>query len=223
MNFCFFQSCHPRPVVQVGRMMVVGLCFAAFQPSTTVWAQTNTQRGAVLGGLGGAIAGAIIGDNNDEAGGGAAIGGAIGAVAGGLLGNARDQELRTSPYYRRSGPTRPTYTAPAPTGAVSFADVVAMCRSGVSENVIINQIQTRGVRRHPQVSDIISLHQQGVSEVLISAMQQAPLGDQVAAPSAARSRPPVVVHDYHIQPYPVPVYRPPVRYRRQGFHYHFGF
>lgn len=223
MNHPVSISRRPRPLVLVGQSFLVGLCVVAAGTPATAVAQPNTQRGAVLGGLGGAIAGAIIGENNDEAGGGAAIGGAIGAVAGGLLGNARDRELSAPSYYRQTVPTPSTYTPPVPTGAVSFGDVVAMCRSGVSENVIMNQIQTRGVQRRPQVSDIISLHQQGVSEVLISAMQQAPLSDQVAAQSAAPSRPPVVVHDYHVQPYPVPVYRPPVRYRHRGYHYHFGF
>ncbi len=45
----------------------------------------NTQRGAAVGGIIGAIAGGVIGDHNDEAGAGALIGGAVGAVTGASL------------------------------------------------------------------------------------------------------------------------------------------
>jgi uncharacterized protein YcfJ len=58
----------------------------------------NTQRGAVYGGLLGAGAGAIIGNQSGRAGEGALIGAGAGAAGGALLGNARDQEERR--YYR---------------------------------------------------------------------------------------------------------------------------
>ncbi|MDP4722573.1 MAG: YMGG-like glycine zipper-containing protein [Akkermansiaceae bacterium] len=52
----------------------------------------NTQRGAVVGGLGGAVLGGIIGHQSGNALEGAAIGGAAGAGAGALYGNSQDQE-----------------------------------------------------------------------------------------------------------------------------------
>jgi len=58
----------------------------------------NTQRGAVIGGLGGAAVGGIIGNQSGRALEGAAIGGALGAGGGAMMGNARDQEQRR--YYR---------------------------------------------------------------------------------------------------------------------------
>jgi len=54
----------------------------------------NTQRGAVAGGLGGAVLGGIIGHQSGRGLEGAAIGGAAGAGAGALYGNAQDQEQR---------------------------------------------------------------------------------------------------------------------------------
>ena len=57
----------------------------------------NTQQGAVTGGLLGAVAGAVIG-NNSRGGnsvGGALIGGTIGALAGGTMGNAVDHREGT--------------------------------------------------------------------------------------------------------------------------------
>ncbi len=52
------------------------------------------KRGAVLGGVIGAGAGAIIGHQSGRPLEGAAIGGALGAGTGGLLGGARDDERR---------------------------------------------------------------------------------------------------------------------------------
>ncbi|MEM8913361.1 MAG: glycine zipper domain-containing protein [Planctomycetota bacterium] len=190
-----------------------------------VMAQQNTQRGATLGGITGAIAGAIIGDNNDEAGAGAAIGGALGAVAGGLLGNAQDKEIRSYPAYpSQSIPSRTVYTAPPSSGAVSMSDIVTMSRSGVSETVILNQIQTRGVVTQPQVSDIIALHQQGVSESVITAMQRAPVGNSVvvAPPTTYVAPAPIVVQPrVYAHPgfhHPGPVYR-----ARPTYRFHYGF
>jgi outer membrane lipoprotein SlyB len=176
----------------------------------------QTQRGVALGALGGAIAGGIIGDHNDKAGAGAAIGGALGAVAGGILGNASDKERAAAQqryYYDQQ--QRQTYhvqqQAIQTQSAVSVSDVVAMSRSGLSESVIRNQIQQRGVQQQLQVHDIISLHQQGVSEGVITAMQQAPVGSPrtlVASPPVHVVTPaPVVVEEHYVVPsYPPPTY-----------------
>ncbi|TWU03941.1 glycine zipper domain-containing protein [Neorhodopirellula pilleata] len=202
--------------------------------ATPAKAQHNTQRGATFGGITGAIAGAIIGENNNEAGAGAAIGGAIGAVAGGLLGNAADKDnaLRQQQYYQsRQQYAAPVYAAPQPVGAVSFTDVISMSRSGVGDNVILNQIQSRGVQRQPVVSDIISLHQQGVSETVIAAMQQAPTGSQLASAPQVVAQPTIVESPVIVQPrihtYGVPVYhgyphRGHVYRARPSYHIHYG-
>ena len=52
----------------------------------------ETQRGAVVGGLLGAGAGAIIGNQSGRAGEGALIGAAAGGLGGAAIGNARDTE-----------------------------------------------------------------------------------------------------------------------------------
>ena len=64
------------------------------------------KRGAVLGGIIGAGAGAIIGHQSDRPLEGAAIGGAVGAGAGGLLGGARDDERRVQDRRRHEVPER---------------------------------------------------------------------------------------------------------------------
>ena len=52
----------------------------------------GAKRGAVIGGLAGAGAGAIIGHQSGRGLEGAAIGGAVGAGSGALIGGARDDE-----------------------------------------------------------------------------------------------------------------------------------
>ena len=157
------------------------------------YAQNGTRNGAVLGGVGGAVIGGIIGHQNDETPEGALIGGAVGAVAGGLLGNAREKQAERDRYYRqqqyqqqwhqhqhcntnyntyRTVPTRPATTYQT---GVTTGDVLTMTRSGVAESVIINHIYSTGIQRRIDTNEIIMLHQQGVTENVINAMQQAPL------------------------------------------------
>ncbi|TWU10425.1 glycine zipper domain-containing protein [Allorhodopirellula heiligendammensis] len=205
---------------RLGTVVAILTCLAC-GPATQVQAQNNTQRGATLGGLTGAIAGAIIGENSDKAGAGAAIGGAVGIVAGGLLGNANDKDVayrnqqyaQQRQYQVQQQMTATTYAPQqVPTGAVSYSDVIAMSRSGVSQNVILNQISTRGVQRQPAVSDIISLHEQGVSETVISAMQQAPLGSQIAGANAVPTTT-IVETPVYVTPPPQPIH---VHHRHYG-------
>ena len=197
-------------------------------------ARVNQQRGATVGGLAGAALGAIIGDNSGEAGAGAAIGGVVGAVAGGVLGNAADKErayaagggitaprpvYRSGPVYPSRVPVRsvPVQTVPAavvtPQTAVGVSDVIQMSRSGLGSQVIINQIESRGVTHAVAVSDIIEMHRQGVAEHVITAMQR--VGDGVSVAAAPVVVEPVVVtrpvaprinvHHYH--PHPRGFYR----------------
>ena len=56
----------------------------------------NAQTGTVVGGLGGAAVGGIIGHQSGRGLEGAAIGGALGALGGNVVGGAQDQR-----YYRR--------------------------------------------------------------------------------------------------------------------------
>ena len=68
------------------------------------YGSVHTKRGAVVGGLLGAGAGALIGEHNDRELEGAAIGGVLGAITGGTLGSARDEA-----YYRSSAPPYRSY------------------------------------------------------------------------------------------------------------------
>jgi hypothetical protein len=68
--------------------------------SGTVGCATHTGDGALLGGAGGALAGAAIGSHSHgRAGAGALVGGALGAIGGALVGNEMDRQERGPRYY----------------------------------------------------------------------------------------------------------------------------
>ena len=190
--------------------------------SGQAFAQNNTRQGAAVGGVAGAVIGGIIGHQNDETPEGALIGGAVGAIAGGVIGNAKDKQVSKERYYqhqiyqqqRQLDAQQYQMSERVRRGATN-ADIITMSRSGLSDAVIINHIETNGIVRRPEVSDILSLHQQGVSENVITAMQQAPIAGTVYNTYTPRtySPAPVVVEERVIvhQPYQ-PVYQPPVYY-----------
>ncbi len=55
---------------------------------------SRTQKGAIMGGLGGAIVGGLIGGKKGNAGKGALIGGLLGAATGGAVGNYMDKQAQ---------------------------------------------------------------------------------------------------------------------------------
>ena len=176
--------------------------------SLPVSAQSYRGEGAALGGIAGAIAGGIIGHQNDETPEGALIGGAVGAITGGLIGNSKDKQVAREQMYRERIWYQQQQLAQQQQVSVTNAEIIGMCRSGVSDAVVINHIHTNGVRSRLATHDIISLHQQGVSEVVINAIQRAPIRDgsptiqSVSVPPATviveeHYAPPVYVRPYH--------------------------
>ena len=139
----------------------------------------NTGTGALVGGGLGAATGAILGGRN--AGAGALIGGAIGAVAGGLIGNSMDQEQRER--LRAEAPQ--TYIRVDQGQPLSTADIKALVKAGVSDDVIISQIQSSHTVFHLSSADIIDLHQAGVSDRVVDFM--------INTPNTATPAPPATV------------------------------
>jgi outer membrane lipoprotein SlyB len=185
--------------------------------TSSVFAQSNSQEGAVLGGVAGAIVGGIAGHQNGETPEGIAIGGVVGAITGGLLGKARDnQELRSYQYQQYMQQQRSLELQ----RAVSLSDAITMSRSGLSPNLIVSQIRSNGVQQRIGVQEIIALHENGVPEVVIQEMQKAPIAGAsrvITAPQptiVVERRPQVIVETYPaVRHYP----HPP----RYGIHYHY--
>ncbi|MEM7477805.1 MAG: YMGG-like glycine zipper-containing protein [Planctomycetota bacterium] len=230
--------------------LMMASCLSIFT-CQSVLSQSRTKDGATVGGLAGAVIGGIIGKQNDETPEGALIGGAVGAITGGLIGKSQDNELARQRYYQQQAyyaqqqqyyaQQQATQQAVQQSG-VSMNDVLNMSRSGLSESLILTQLQSRGVQNRLAVSDIISLHQQGVSDTIITAMQSAPLSTQVRNASQTTARPvstysqvpsynpiPTYQPSVVIQPQPVIYSRPPVYVERVyrscppvQRHYHYG-
>jgi surface antigen len=150
---------------------------------------THTGTGALAGSGLGALAGAAIGSATGNAGKGALIGAGLGAATGGLIGAAADENDR------RNAERIAALQARGP--ALSIHDVVHMAQSGVSEDVIINQIRNSSSVFHLTPTDIANLHQQGVSDRVILAMQET-----CRQPVIIRRRPVIV------EPAPVVIYEP---------------
>lgn len=199
------------------RWFVVTLAAVLALPSFTRGQQA--EKGAALGGIGGALAGAAIGKHNGDTAAGALIGGAVGLITGAAIGNSADEKDRRAAYQNQQ-----IYMY---SRAVSANDVVTMSQNQVGEEVIINHIRENGVQRRPDVSEVIALHRQGVSERVITAMQTAPEG----GPAIPAPRPvpvyrpaPVIVEQYYVRPsywhYPH-YHHPPYHYHPQS-HVHWG-
>jgi uncharacterized protein YcfJ len=148
----------------------------------------NTQSGALAGTGLGAVAGAIVGEASGHPGAGALIGGATGAVAGGLLGNAEDKREQQDAAVAHAQYESARNQAIA--RAVTEADIVNFTRNHVGEDVIINSIRTRGCLWDATPDAVIRLKHEGVSDRVITAMQNA----GAHAPVVAGTVPPPVYY-----------------------------
>jgi outer membrane lipoprotein SlyB len=127
--------------------------------------QNNTGSGALIGGAIGAITGAAIGGPH-HGGEGALIGAAAGVIAGGLVGNSMDQEQQAR--LRAQAPQ--TYAKVDQGQPLSVADVKALAKAGISEDVINTQIRNSHTVFPLSAADIIDLRDSGVPDKVINCM-----------------------------------------------------
>jgi len=131
----------------------------------------RTATGALTGGAIGAGTGAIIGNyagHNTAA--GAAIGGAIGMLTGGLIGHSMDEQQREA-LARQSPQTMQRVEQGQPLG---LADIKALAKAGVSDEVIVSQIRNSRVVYRLTTAEIIDLKDAGVSNRVIDFMINTP-------------------------------------------------
>lgn len=129
--------------------------------------------GAVIGGLIGAGAGAIIGHQSGERDKGALIGGLAGALAGGLTGSQVQKEpAQQSQPGQAVQPAQPQQPARAANPSqMSVEQIIDMTRRGVHEDVIADRIRLTGSRFTLSPADVEYLQQNGVHQKVIAAMQ----------------------------------------------------
>ncbi len=130
----------------------------------------RTATGALAGGAIGAGSGAIIGSMGGHAGEGALIGGAIGALTGGLVGHEMDSVARER-VQQQSPQTLQRFDQGQPLG---LADIKALSKAGVSDEVVISQIRNSHAIYRLSTSDIIDLKDSGVSQRVIDFMINTP-------------------------------------------------
>lgn len=174
-----------------------------YQPGPDYY-RNDTAEGTVTGGAFGAITGALIGSGSGDAGEGALIGAGVGAIAGNLFGRSQDKADQRQAAYGYAATQRANAQAAAL--AVTNADLVQMAAAGLDDTVIIGAIQSRGGRFDLSPNGLIVLKQNGVSDRVVRAAQQAVTGspDGVVLTPAPPRR-------------PVYYYRPAPRY-----HFHYG-
>jgi Glycine zipper/WXXGXW repeat (2 copies) len=124
-----------------------------------------TGSGALIGGASGATIGALADRHNPGA--GALIGGAAGLIAGGLLGHSMDQQAEAQ---RQANAASAAYAASPTAPPPSLADIKAMAKAGVSDDLIISQINSTRAVYHLDANDIIDLTNSGVSQKVITCM-----------------------------------------------------
>lgn len=133
--------------------------------------QTQAENGAVIGGGVGVAAGAII----THSPGGAVVGGAIGAVTGAAIGAVLDQKDRNK--LEKSSPQ--TVEKIDQGAQLNVADIIAMSNAGLSDEVIIQQIDSTHSVFYISQGLEVSLQDAGVSQNVINAMMSTELENNV--------------------------------------------
>ncbi|MGA3179238.1 MAG: YMGG-like glycine zipper-containing protein [Verrucomicrobiota bacterium] len=162
----------------------------------------NTATGALAGGAFGAATGAIIGSASHSAGEGAWIGAAAGTVLGALIGHSADQAQEAR--LREQAPA--TYARAVQGTPLSLADVKALSKAGLSDTTIIAQIANSHTVYHVSATDIIDLHENGVSQAVIDYIVNTPTTITPGATAVVVAGPPPPAPVEVITPMPGPGY-----------------
>jgi uncharacterized membrane protein len=141
------------------RSLVVALMLST---SVGCSGMNNTQSGAVEGGVVGGLFGALVGAAFHNPLLGAGIGAASGATLGAVAGNQqdkRDDQVKAAVAQQQAQ-------------MMTLTDIVSMTQQHVPDQTIINQISTTYSNFNLTAEEIIYLRQQGVSDTVITVMQQ---------------------------------------------------
>jgi len=122
----------------------------------------RTGEGALLGGLLGAGAGTIIGNQSRDRDKGRTQGALIGGVVGALGGALTGSQMSKQPQQQ---------TQAVDPNQMSIQQVVSLSLQGVHEDVIVDRVRMSNSRFSLSQSDVDYLKNQGVTQKVISAMQ----------------------------------------------------
>jgi uncharacterized protein YcfJ len=144
----------------------------------------HAQSGGLMGTAVGGLAGAALGAQSGNAAAGALIGGVTGAMAGTVIGDSADarEERDIAMAQRDTAIAQAQYQAQQQ--SLTNFDLIRLAQNGVSDDVIINMIQSRGGQFDLTTDSVISLKTNGVSDRVLVAAQQARVVAPVAMPPA---------------------------------------
>jgi uncharacterized protein YcfJ len=146
---------------------------------------------ALSGAAIGAGTGALIGSASHHGGAGALIGGAVGLLTGALVGQS--MELEQQDRLRRESPR--TYERVEQGQPLSTADIKALAKAGITDDVIISQIRNSRVVYRLTTAEIIDLKDAGVSHKVIDYMINTPTTNAGGASRATTTYREVVVNE----------------------------
>jgi len=150
-----------KPVAARTRLLTaIGLLTAV---ATGCQGLSHTENGTLFGSGLGAAMGAVIGHQSGHTADGAAVGALAGAITGAVVGNAQDERDAAMAQAQASQAA----------AALTNYDLMRMAHSGLGDDVIINAVQTRGGRFDLGVDALIQLRDAGVSDRVITAVQEA--------------------------------------------------
>lgn len=146
--------------------------------------------GGALGTLTGGLAGAAIGASEGKGPEGALIGALAGGTLGSVAGHAVDRSVEQDRlnYLHQQQDQRGN--------AVNFEQIIRMTQSGLGSEVIARQIHNQGILRRPTIDELIYLQNSGVDNIVIQAIQNAPIAGNIVAPARER----VIYHSYGADP-----------------------
>jgi Glycine zipper len=191
-----------------------------YQPGPDYY-HNDTASDTIVGGALGAVTGAIVGGKHKGT--DALIGAGIGAVTGNLLGQSKDRSDERKAAAGAAAAANmnaqaAAQSAQAAAQAVTNYDLVNMTKSGLSDDLIIGTIQSRGARLDLSPQAVIALKQNGVSDRVVLAAQNMGHGSSyipAAVPVVAGPPPTTVI--VAPRPYyyygPGPYYNAHVYYR----------
>ena len=208
-------------------MQLIKLALLFLLCSANGCASRNSKNASTVNGaLFGAAAGATIGEHNNSPLSGALIGATTGAIAGNIAGDhlARPLSAYEEKFQADQKVLRPITQQPQ-SDAVTIEQLLRMTQAGVEDDIIVGQIQARGVAQILTTDEIIYLTRENVSPVVIKGYQA---GKKLAKPIQAdasrikRSADHIVVERRYHHGYS-PNYYPPTRVTpRTGIYFGLG-
>ena len=150
-------------------VLVVSYVVMAGASASVSYAQeSKTGEGAVVGGLLGAVAGGVIGNQSHKTAQGALIGGAVGALGGAMVGSQMKSQPASSPVPATA------VAAPAvkPAARVTMKQIIYWTEQGIPADEIIARIDKSATPFELTEDDVAYLHKKGVSQRVIEAMQE---------------------------------------------------